>query len=133
MTTLCPMNRLLSDLWMSRASQACSAFNTTMHLIPCLDSISMALGCANYFQMWTIPWTARAHSVLSACMPHLTIIWRVIISKQTAEQTNSLIWRVMYHTLCSPKVGLLLLPEFGTKSTRICASPGKRIRSDINT
>jgi len=44
-----------------------------------------------------------------------------------------LIWRVMYHTLCSPKVGLLLLPEFGTKSTRICASPGKRIRSDINT
>ena len=133
MTTLCPMNRLLIDLWMSCSRQACSAFNTTMHLIPCLDSISMALGCKNYFQMWTIPWTARAHSVLSACMPHLTIIWRVIILKQTAEQTNSLIWRVMYHTLCSPKVGLLLLPEFGTKSTRICASPGKRIRSDINT
>ena len=70
--------------------QAAHAFNTTMHLIPCLDSISMALGCANYFQMWTIPWTARAHSVLSACMPHLTIIWRVIISKQTAEQSGML-------------------------------------------
>ena len=141
MTTLCPMNSLLTDLWMSHARQACSAFNTTMHLIPCLDSISMALGCANYFQMWTIPWTARAHSVLSACMPHLKtiaagafiiLIVRMIVNKQP-NKVECLIWRVMYHTLCSPKVGLLLLPEFETKSTRICASPGKRIRSDINT
>ena len=56
--------------------------------------------------------------------------------RHDCKQTNKvecLIWRVMSHTLCSPKVGLLLLPEFGTKSTRICASPGKRIRSDINT
>ena len=37
------MNSLITGLWMSHAKQACSAFNKTMHLIPCLDSIPMAL------------------------------------------------------------------------------------------